>query len=631
MDTRARARAWQNAEAVREWINETRSRLGLVDARPESPPLADDLEAAFEELQVSQEELRAQGDELAEAAVLLEQERRRYHELFDSAPDAYIVTNLAGSIHEVNRAAARLLGAPQAAIVGVPLPVFIAPDERHTFRTQLTRLARLEHVPEWETRIHSKTGADVPIAITASALDDPDAEEAEVRWLMRDITDRKRAEAQARQLQWEHAARVASEAAERRASFLAQASASLSTVLGVSGVAERIAELAVAGIAEYCIVDLADGGDGFRRVAAAHADESRRAVVQRLLEYAPSTNRGSRVADVLRTGRSEVETPATDGFTGVAGEAADVMEQLAPRLQFTVPLRARGRTIGVVTVGVGETEAWETNPLAFAESFADRAAVALDNALLLEEMVAARDLAQRANEAKAQFLATLSHEFRTPLTAVIGYSELLTANVTDPLPERLRTYVERIRASAAHQLSLVEQILDYASLEGGVQQVHFCELDFCEVARAAADLVRPEVRAAGLRFALCAPDAPLHGASDEAKLRQVLSNLLSNAIQFTERGEIRLDVSSAGGRVIFSVSDTGIGIPADQLPRVFDRFWRADSAVNQRRRGVGLGLNITRQLVLLLGGEITVKSQQGAGTTFTVRIPSNELVAAEAG
>ena len=622
MSDLTRRRVWQHSEDVREWIDRTRARMGSFET--ESPlQAAAALERALDELHVSNEELRSQSDELLDLAEQLDSERQRYQQLFDAAPDAYLVTDRAGLILEANRAAGHLLGVPAAALVRTPLTVFIAPSEQAAFRAQLTRVARSEPIAERETTVQPRGQEAIAVAITASMRSKPGSQQVEVRWLVRDVSDRKRAEANARQLQWEHAARLASEAAERRANFLAQASASLGMVLGVSAVEQRIAELAVSGLVDYCVLDVLHDDGTIRRRAAVHANPARDELMRRLLEHVLRPDAAHGVARVIRTGGTEVETPATDGFASHDGPA-DIFEQLAPRLQVIVPLRARGRVLGALTLGIGEGEIWGTNPLAFAESFADRAALALDNAGLLEEVVTARDLAERANESKAQFLATLSHEFRTPLTAVIGYSELLLAGVPEKLPDRLAVYVDRIRASASHQLALVEQILDYARLEGGSQHVQLGPVDFYTVAREAADLVRPDAAAVGFPVRVeCAQDS-VRGYTDEGKLRQILGNLLANAVQFTKAGEVRVEIAESGDGAVFQVSDTGPGVPADQLARIFDRFWQASPG---RGRGVGLGLNITRQLVLLLGGEIGVKSTVGQGTTFTVRIPLRHAAA----
>ena len=612
-----RRQVWKHSEDVRAWIDRTRARM--ITFRQERPPeVADALDEALEELQVSNEELRTQCDELADATTQLDAQRRRFQELFDTAPDAYIVTDQAGLITEANRAACRLLGVPIAALLRTPLPVHIAPAERQAFRAQLVRIARLEPLSEWETTVHRHRSAEVPVAITASALVQAGSDALELRWLIRDIHERKRAEANERQLQWEHAARLASEAAEQRANFLAKVSATLGTVLDARAMEQRIAEVAVTGVADYCLVDILHYDGTIQRRAAAHADPERADLMRQLMRHVPRAQASHGAAVVIRTGSTEVETPAIDGFSS-ADAPAELLKPLSPRLQIIVPLRARGRVLGALTLGIGDGEI-TTNPITFALAFADRAALALDNANLLEEVGAAKNIAERANEAKAQFLATLSHEFRTPLTAVIGYTELLLSGVPEPLPDGLRAYVERIRACGSHQLKLVEQILDYARLESGTERPVLSTVDVCAVARAAADLVRPEVEATDVTIRIECPENGLHASTDEAKLRQVLGNLVANAVKFTPAGEIAIAVEQAGDDAVFRISDTGIGIPPEQLGRIFDRFWQGPD-FRGRGRGAGLGLSIAHQLVDLLGGEIGVESQPGHGTTFTVRMP----------
>lgn len=603
------------ADLVRSWVTEARERL---DGNAPSDQQQSDLDRLVEELEVAAEELRAQNEALVEAASRAEVERNRFEELFNSAPDAYVVSDQHGLIRNANSAAGHLFGMAPGWLPGKPLAIFIEEGQRSSFRANLSRIARLEQVSEWVVEVSSRGGRVTPVAVSASAVAGDEDDSIEIRWLLRDVSDRKRAEEEARMAKWEHAARVASEAAEWRANFLADAAQRLNDVVGIMPRVQCTADLGVAMGCDYAIVDLLDGGHICRH-AVAHGDPTKAELMLRLLEFPPHPDGPEGVARVLRSGRAEVEEP---GCNASDDGHRELLDALGARLELHLPLTAREATFGVLTVGVVTTEPWDGNLLMFAQAFADRAAAAIDNARMIHEMMLARDDARSANEAKARFLGTLSHEFRTPLTAVIGYSELLLSGVPEALPPTLRQYVERIRASCSHQLNLVEEILEFARLEAGSHQPNRLPIDLRDVVKAAADLVRPEATAAGLQLEVIVPDHAIVGSTDLSKLRQILVNLLANAVHYTEQGRITAQLTQEDGAAVVQVSDTGVGISRDDLDRIFDRFWRAGSGIERRADGAGLGLSITRSLVQLLGGTIDVESKPGVGSSFTIRIPT---------
>ncbi|HEX8273409.1 MAG TPA: ATP-binding protein [Longimicrobiaceae bacterium] len=234
----------------------------------------------------------------------------------------------------------------------------------------------------------------------------------------------------------------------------------------------------------------------------------------------------------------------------------------------------------------------------------------------------ARSEAERANRTKADFLAVMSHELRTPLTAVMGYAELLLMGVPEPLTEGTRSHVERIDQAARHLLTLIEEILSFSRIEAGQEGVRPTQADVAEVAREAAAFVQPLARRKGLALRVRAPDRPLAALTDRGKLRQVLVNLLFNAIKFTAQGEVALEVEpDGGGAALLHVRDTGVGIAPEHLERIWEPFWQAQAANTREVGGTGLGLSISRRIVHLLGGDIAVASEPGSGSVFTVRLP----------
>jgi len=241
---------------------------------------------------------------------------------------------------------------------------------------------------------------------------------------------------------------------------------------------------------------------------------------------------------------------------------------------------------------------------------------------MLEREAAARAEAERATRAKNDFLAVMSHELRTPLNAIIGYGSLLREGIPDPATDGQSRQLERIASSARHLLALIDQVLTLSRVELGEEQVQPAHASAQELVEEAASMVEPQARAKGLAFEVSLPLEPIELTTDADKLRQALVNLLGNAVKFTERGTIQVRLAADGyDAVVFEVEDTGIGIAPQHLDRVFESFWQVDQAPARRAGGVGLGLHVTRRLVRLLGGDVTVRSQLGNGSCFTVRVP----------
>jgi signal transduction histidine kinase len=203
----------------------------------------------------------------------------------------------------------------------------------------------------------------------------------------------------------------------------------------------------------------------------------------------------------------------------------------------------------------------------------------------------------------------------------MGYAELLLMGVPEPLSEGTRSHVDRIDQAARHLLTLIEEILSFTRIEAGEEVARPTDADVGEVAREAAAFVQPLARRKGLALRVRAPDRPLSAVTDRGKLRQVLVNLLFNAIKFTARGEVALEVEPDGPAALLHVRDTGVGIAPGDLERIWEPFWQAQPANTREVGGTGLGLSISRRLVHLLGGEIAVTSEPGRGSAFTVRLP----------
>jgi signal transduction histidine kinase len=252
----------------------------------------------------------------------------------------------------------------------------------------------------------------------------------------------------------------------------------------------------------------------------------------------------------------------------------------------------------------------------------------------------ARLAAEQANASKAHFLATISHELRTPVNAVIGYSALLADEIDGPVSDVQRDHLTRMTASGRHLLGLIEDLLGYARIEAGEEVVRPERVLLADVMRESIDLVRPlaEQKGLHLRLRLDGPMAPLALVTDARKLRQILVNVLGNAIKFTAAGDVTLDVRVDGTvpcdsepcvRVYFEVTDTGAGLSLADQAHVFDLYWQQDPASSHRDGSSGLGLSVARQLAHLLGGDIAVGvSVLGKGSTFVVAMPAQFVAGA---
>ena len=394
------------------------------------------LSNALEELRVVEEEICERNELLQQTRDALETERHRYQDLFDFAPDGYLVTDIHGKIHEANRAAAHLLNVPQKYLSSKVLTNFVPDDQRRVFRSLLLQLQSIDRIQEWEISLIARGQPRFEAAITVATVKDAEGKSIGLRWLIRDIAARKQMEDQLHQTQ-------------------------------------------------------------------------------------------------------------------------------------------------------------------------------LQNLELIE-----------ADRIKAQFIATMSHELRTPLNAILGFSSLLLRHFQQKFEPQQFTMIERIFENGRHLLSLIEDVLDFSKLRSHQLELHLEAFDLSDLATTTVEEVRPLANKKNLDLQIHLVQDQLWVMSDRKRVRQIIVNLLSNGIKFTEEGQVLIEVDLVSKeRFTLTVRDTGIGISDADLAFIFQEFRQANQTVTRSHGGTGLGLAITKALTELIGGDISVTSELGQGSIFVVELP----------
>jgi signal transduction histidine kinase len=360
--------------------------------------------------------------------------------------------------------------------------------------------------------------------------------------------------------------------------------------------------------------------------------------------------RGSGITDDVASRLQGIEVPlaATDSiFVRVVNERASVcladidpagiaamasvdrnIYRLNPvRALLVSPLEIQDEVVGVLFFGnTGEPISVDRSDILSIERYVTQLATAIRNARLFEESRQARAAAEQANVAKSQFLATMNHELRTPMNAIIGYSEMLEEEAADLGMERFVADLQKIRSAGRHLLGLINGVLDLAKIEAGRMELYPEPVDVDELVGDVANAAEPLMRTNGNRFETVRAGRLGEATLDVTKVRQTLLNLLGNAAKFTRDGTVTLAAAreerADGPWLTFRVADSGIGMTAEQLGRLFVPFTQADASTTRRFGGTGLGLAISRSFVEMMGGAVSVASEPERGSTFTVELPA---------
>jgi signal transduction histidine kinase len=322
-----------------------------------------------------------------------------------------------------------------------------------------------------------------------------------------------------------------------------------------------------------------------------------------------------------------VEDPARDHRF----ENRSWLEQEGIRCFAGFPLQVSAQQLGVLAVYTRQI--LDRNAIELLTVFAQHAATAIHESNLFHlateqkaRLEAVNTELNRANQHKSEFLAHMSHELRTPLNSILGFSQLLQEGDGGVLSPDQRQDVEIIASNGRHLLALINDLLDLSKLEAGKAQLHRGEIEVKVLASECTDAVSSLAKTKGLDLNIAVSEGLDEVYGDRAKIKQILLNLLGNAIKFTDTGQVLLSVERRGSEVCFSVRDTGMGVPLEDQERIFESFAQGPHSVEGKIQGTGLGLAISRRLVEMHGGRIWVESKPGQGSTFTFTIPQRGVL-----
>jgi PAS domain S-box-containing protein len=581
-----------------ELIAELR-KLQTTEARSSSTASEPPTSRLIHDLQVHQVELEMQNRQLRESQELLEESRSRYSDLYDFAPVGYLTLDAGGRIREINLTGAAMLGAPRETLIDRPFAAVVSVKEKQAFRDHLRDCAAKKAlVVTTELTLSTERHGAVVVQLVTFATGDEGRPGGGFRTALVDISRLKEMETRLR--------------------FLAEAGETLASSLDYQTTLATVVRLAVPLFADICFIDVLDEEGRVQRLDVVFSDGGNQSEMSgRIARIEPRPGWRTPQDDVIESGqsmlledvpRSVLEKIAQDGQHPAVTRANGIKSMLI------VPLRARERVLGALTlVAAHSGRRYTAADRLFAEDIGRRAAMAIDNARLHAQ-------AQRATRARDAVLALVSHDLRNPLGVILLQTlNLLSVPAAEDRRSKGRRAIEAIQRASTRMNRLIGDLLDVTSIEAG----HLSLLKQGERSGTliAAALEASQELAAKKSQTLRRDLGDLDGGDvlcDAGRILQVFTNLIGNAIKFSPEGAtITVCARRLGDEVEYSVTDTGPGIPPEQLPHIFDRFWQATETAEL---GTGLGLSIAKGIVEAHGGRIWAESR-GTGSTFCFTLP----------
>jgi len=519
----------------------------------------------------------------------LREGEQKYRDLFENANDIIYTHDLQGNYTSINKACEKIVGYTSAEALSMTVTQVIAPEYMEEVRQRLAEKAR-ETTSAYELGIIAKDGQKVIVEVNSRLIYE-DGKPTGVQGMARDITERKRAEAERRII-----------------SEIMQGIVTTSNLDELLKLTHNSIRKLVS--AENCFVTIYDLSTSLMKFEF-WADKFDMAPKPSPLGTGFSGN-------VFRTGQPMLlDREQMDEFVR-RGEVEKNGTYSASWLG--VPLRTPSGTIGVLVVqNYEEANAYNQRDLEFLSAVGNQIAMAIERKRSERELEQARDEALESARLKSEFLANMSHEIRTPMNGVIGMTGLL---LDTELDDEQRDCAETIRSSGEALLTIINDILDFSKIEAGKLEFDTVDFDLRNAVEGTVELLADRAREKNIEFAsLIHSDVPTGLCGDPGRLRQVLTNLIGNALKFTECGEVVVTAekefeTESAVMIRFSVNDTGIGISEETQERLFQAFIQADGSTTRKYGGTGLGLSISKQLVELMGGKIGVTSEPGKGSTF---------------
>lgn len=418
-------------------------------------------------------------------------------------------------------------------------------------------------------------------------------------------------------------------AAERRAEFLAAAGRDLAMALDRREVREIVRRSSLPREGSWCIVDLVESDGSIHRLAVAHPDPAKEALARSLEDtWNPVMSDASDARNAAPLSRREPrviteDSPAALIVAAHGAETLELLRKLGFGALLVVPLVAGERCLGAITFVTREGDApLSDDEITLASELAERCAIALDHARLFAQAEELRDAADAANRGKSAFLGKMTHELLSPLNAIGGFADIMEMELHGPVTPEQRADLERIKRNQEHLVSLISGILEYVRSESGHTEYHFARVPVEPLLRDVADMLAGS--AAGKELALdVRAGAESAMWADPVRVRQIVVNLVTNAVKYSPAGAGAIVLSSTVGPdvVRLQVSDAGPGIPREKLGAIFEPFVQLKGGARDRQGGVGLGLAISRDLARGMKGDLTVESTVGVGSRFTLTLP----------